>query len=54
MGKEEIVKLSNKELQQLWEVRKNELFEIRKELDRRKGVKNPVTNVDLADGYLTD
>lgn len=32
----------------------DELFSMRKEIERRKGNKNPVVNVNFSEEYLTD
>lgn len=51
-NKIDIRKLSNKELEDLWCEKRDELFEIRKEIDRRKNEKHEPVNVDFT-SYIT-
>ena len=44
--------LSTKELESLWLDKMNELFEIKKEIDKRKGEHNPLKSVDFT-SYVT-
>lgn len=50
---EDLKHMSIQELENLWIKRRDELFEIRKELDRRTGKGDkPVVNIDY-DKYIT-
>lgn len=44
--------LSTKELEGLWLDKMNELFEIKKEIDKRKGEPKPLKSVDFT-SYVT-
>lgn len=58
--------IPTKELKELWDKKRrevlkghtqaelDELLTMRKELDRRKGEKKPITNINFSEQYLTD
>lgn len=60
-------KIETPELKRLWEAQRNkvvnhshtqgdldELFAMKKELDRRKGEKNPIVDINFEQHYTTD